>query len=70
MSEYFPQFLAEILSFEVLQPFCINLAPKILDLLNVENRDFAFANAENSLQVKHKINEPKALFPRLQIKEI
>lgn len=51
-----------------LQPFCINLAPKILDLLNVENKNFTFANRENSLKPNHKINEPKALFLRLLIK--
>jgi len=48
-----------------LQPFCINLAPKILDLLNVTNRNLVALNKESALQENHEINEPKALFPRL-----
>lgn len=47
----------------LLQPFCINLAPQILDILNIKNRDFAAL--KNHLQQGHQINEPKALFPRL-----
>jgi methionyl-tRNA synthetase len=54
----------------VLQPFCINLAPKILDILQISQdlRNLDFADAENSLKAGHKINEPKAIFPRLETK--
>ena len=48
-----------------LQPFCINLAPKMLELLNVGNKSFAALSKEESLPEGHQINEPKALFPRL-----
>jgi methionyl-tRNA synthetase len=52
-----------------LQPFCINLAPKILDILQVEERDFSFIDSKFALKVGHKINEPKAVFPRLELKK-
>jgi len=53
-----------------LQPFCINLAPKILDILQIEKeaRSFDFIDAKFSLKAGHKINEPKAVFPRLESK--
>ena len=51
-----------------LQPFCINLAPKILDILQVEERDFSFIDSKFALKAGHKINEPKAVFPRLESK--
>ncbi len=51
-----------------LQPFCINLAPKILDILQIANeaRGLDFINSNHSLKAGHKINEPKAVFPRLE----
>jgi methionyl-tRNA synthetase len=53
-----------------LQPFCINLAPKILDVLQIANdqRNIDFIDAKYSLKPEHKINEPKAIFPRLENK--
>ena len=51
-----------------LQPFCINLAPKILDILQIANeaRGLDFIGSKHSLKAGHKINEPKAVFPRLE----
>jgi methionyl-tRNA synthetase len=51
-----------------LQPFCINLAPKILDILCIEQnaRSLDFIDFKHSLKADHKINEPKAIFPRLE----
>ncbi len=51
-----------------LQPFCINLAPKILDILQIANeaRGLDFIDSNHSLKAGHKINEPKAVFPRLE----
>lgn len=53
-----------------LQIFCINLAPKILDILQVAEaeRGFEFTSSTHSLKAGHKINEPKAVFPRLENK--
>ncbi len=53
-----------------LQPFCINLAPKILDILQIANeaRGLDFIGSKHSLKAGHKINEPKAVFPRLENK--
>lgn len=53
-----------------LQPFCINLAPKILDILQIEKdqRSLNFIDEKHSLKPNHKINEPKAIFPRLETK--
>lgn len=48
-----------------LQPFCINIAPQILELLNVTDKDFSALGQEFCLKEGHQINEPKALFPRL-----
>jgi methionyl-tRNA synthetase len=55
----------------VLQPFCINLAPKILDILQIEKtaRDLDFIDSKHALKSGHKIEEPKAIFPRLEIKK-
>ncbi len=52
----------------LLLPFVPESAAKILDLLNIESsqRNFSFLN--NSLLAGHKINEPKAVFPRLETK--
>jgi methionyl-tRNA synthetase len=51
----------------LLAPFTPVSANKILDLLNVENNQRDFANLNNFLKVGHGINEPKAVFPRLEI---
>lgn len=51
----------------LLAPFTPVSANKILDLLNVENNKRDFANLNNFLKVGHAINEPKAVFPRLEI---
>ncbi|MBL6664282.1 MAG: methionine--tRNA ligase [Rickettsiales bacterium] len=48
-----------------LQPFCINLAPQMLELLNVKITDFSTLTKDHCLKEGHQINEPKALFPRL-----
>ena len=52
----------------LLQPFCVNLAPKLLDILNVgeSERSFEFLSSEFALKPGHKINEPKGVFPRLE----
>jgi methionyl-tRNA synthetase len=39
---------------------------KFFDLLAVEEKDRNFSALKNSLKVGHKINEPKAVFPRLE----
>lgn len=52
----------------LLQPFCISLAGKILDVLNVDKNERLIKNIDNLLKSDHKINEPKAIFPRLEIK--
>jgi methionyl-tRNA synthetase len=52
----------------LLLPFEPQSANKILDLLNIENSQRNFSALENSLKSGHKINEPKAIFPRLEIK--
>ena len=53
-----------------LQPFVPALSGKMLDTLNVDkkSRDLKFLNADYALKPDHKINEPKGLFPRLEIK--
>jgi len=53
-----------------LQIFCINLAPKILDILQVPEsaRSLDFIDSKYALKAGHKINEPKAVFPRLENK--
>lgn len=52
----------------LLTPFMPNLSAKLLDILNVGSgeRDFAALNSE--LLGNHKIEEPKGVFPRLEIK--
>ena len=54
----------------VLQIFLPNLAPKLLNLLNIDQneRNFECASAKFALKNDHQINEPKALFPRLESK--
>lgn len=53
-----------------LQPFCISLAGKILDILqiNQSTRNLDFIDEKNSLKAGHKINQPQAVFPRLEKK--
>jgi methionyl-tRNA synthetase len=51
-----------------LLPFVPESAKKILDLLNVEESQRNFISLNNSLLAGHKINEPKAVFPRLEAK--
>ena len=53
-----------------LQAFIPNLAGKILDVLNVdkEARLLNFIDQKHVLKAGHKINEPKAIFPRLEVK--
>lgn len=53
-----------------LQSFAPNLAPKILEVLNIENNQRNIDNiaANFALKAGHKINEPKAIFPRLEVK--
>lgn len=50
----------------LLLPFVPTSANKILDLLNVESSERNFAALNNSLKTGHAINEPKAIFPRLE----
>ena len=40
----------------------------LLDTLNIDNklRMFEYLNSKNFLNKGHKLNEPKALFPRLE----
>ena len=49
----------------MLLPFIPKSANKILDLLNIDEKERNFANLQNHLKPGHKINEPKAIFPRL-----
>ena len=53
----------------LLLPFIPKSAGKILDLLNIDESERNFANLQNYLKSGHKINEPKAIFPRLSIVE-
>ncbi len=51
-----------------LQPFVPALAPKILDILNVDekHRALKFLSSDYALKAGHQINEPKGVFPRLE----
>ncbi len=51
-----------------LQAFIPNLSSKILDILNVDKtlRTLDFIEQNAGLKLRHKINEPKAIFPRLE----
>ncbi|NBV07294.1 MAG: methionine--tRNA ligase [Proteobacteria bacterium] len=53
-----------------LQPFVPALSSRVLDILNISNehRDLKFLSADFALKSNHKINEPKAVFPRLEVK--
>ncbi len=50
----------------LLLPFVPSSANKILDLLNIDADQRHFAALNNPLKSGHKINEPKAIFPRLE----
>ncbi len=52
----------------LLQPFAPNCAAKVLDLLNIDESARNFSALNKNLQNGHKINEPKAIFPRLESK--
>lgn len=54
----------------IFQSFTPNLAAKILDVLNISEsfRTFDFIDSKHSLKLGHKINEPKPIFPRLEVK--
>ena len=53
-----------------LQAFIPNLAGKILDVLNIDQavRSLDVIDENAALKNGHKINEPKVIFPRLEIK--
>ena len=52
----------------ILQPFLPIASKLLLDTLNIDNklRIFKNLNAKNCLNKGHKLNEPKALFPRFE----
>ena len=52
----------------ILQPFLPIASKLLLDTLNVSNklRTFEYLYSNNSLKKGHKLNEPKALFPRFE----
>jgi len=49
----------------LLLSFIPKSANKILDLLNIDEKERNFNHLKNHLKLGHKINEPKAIFPRL-----
>lgn len=53
-----------------LQPFVPELSKRLLDILNIDQkqRTLKFADTNYALNLAHKINEPKGVFPRLEIK--
>lgn len=53
-----------------LQAFVPNLSGKVLDVLNVDKsaRNLDFIAQNHALKSGHKINEPKVIFPRLEVK--
>jgi methionyl-tRNA synthetase len=53
----------------LLLPFIPQSAAKILDLLDVAASERNFAALNNPLKPGQRINEPKAIFPRLEIKK-
>ena len=52
----------------ILQPFLPIASKLLLDTLNIDNklRTFEYLNSKNFLKKGHKLNEPKALFPRFE----
>lgn len=53
-----------------LEAFIPSLASKILDLLNIQNKDrnLAAISKDYCLKVGHKINQPEIIFPRIESK--
>ena len=51
----------------LLLPFIPNSANKILDLLNIDKSERNFDSFGLSLKSGHKINEPKVIFPRINL---
>jgi methionyl-tRNA synthetase len=49
----------------LLAPFMPSSAEKIFDLLGIESSKRNFAALNDPLKIGHKINEPKAVFPRI-----
>lgn len=50
----------------LLQPIMPSSAEKILDILNVKDRNFTAISKDFALKVDHTINEPFGVFPRLE----
>ncbi|OFW80203.1 MAG: methionine--tRNA ligase [Alphaproteobacteria bacterium RIFCSPLOWO2_01_FULL_40_26] len=50
----------------LLLSFAPSSANRILDLLNIQDSQRNFAALSNALKAGHRINEPKAIFPRLE----
>jgi methionyl-tRNA synthetase len=52
-----------------LQAFAPKLSNKLLDILNIDkkHRDLKYLNSDYALKAGHVINEPKAIFPRLEL---
>ena len=52
----------------ILQPFLPIASKLLLDTLNIDNklRMFKYINSKNFINKGHKLNEPKALFPRFE----
>lgn len=49
----------------LLSPFMPSSSARLLDLINVDASERNFAALEKHLKLGHKINEPKAVFPRI-----
>lgn len=54
-----------------LRSFLPTLAPRILDILNIDekHRELKHLNSDFALKDGHQINQPQAVFPRLEIKD-
>lgn len=55
----------------ILQPFIPNLSIKLLNILQVDQKSAIIENIDEKFALKtgHKISEPKAIFPRLELKK-
>lgn len=49
----------------LLTPFMPNSSSKLFDLLGIDESERNFAALDKHLKIGHKINEPKAVFPRI-----
>jgi methionyl-tRNA synthetase len=49
-------------------PFIPSSANNILDILNIPESERNFAGLNKVLKAGHKINEPKIIFPKLEVK--